>query len=81
MIYVRPKARMQAWSRKAGSWSAVLHGYALCSRERAEVMVKRTVLLHDDDDVANFVNSIAVACILTGCRKDAEREQNRRRSH
>jgi hypothetical protein len=44
-------------------------------------MIKRAVFLHDDHYVANFVNSIVIACILASCGNGGECGQNRRRSY
>jgi hypothetical protein len=43
-------------------------------------MVKRTVFLHDDDDVANLVDSLAVARVIAG-RTATRTDQNRCREY
>src|SRR4029078_13235020 len=43
-------------------------------------MIKRTVFLHDDHYVADFANSIVIACVLAIRESNTKRNQDRCRS-
>jgi len=46
---------------QADGWNAVLHWSSTCTGINAEVRIKQTILLHEDDDMLNFVKALQIA--------------------
>ena len=60
MVHEQTLARLLAWRRQAHRGLAVLHGDAVRSGKRPEVVVEGAVFLHDDDDVPDLMNPLRV---------------------
>ena len=57
-IVIGPGARIRLQIRQANGEVSVARRYPVGSRERSEVRIERSILLHDDDDVLDLMNGV-----------------------
>src|SRR5229473_2603663 len=63
--------------RHAYSWYTILHGNAIRSRISSKVGVKRAILLHDDHNMLNLLNTTGLSCSCSCiCSRSAARGQS-----
>ncbi len=52
---------MMIYAGRADGWKAVLHWSSVCTGISAEVRIKQTILLDEDDDMLDFMNALQIS--------------------
>jgi len=56
------------WVWYADGWNAILHWNSIRPRIGTEIRIERAILLHNDNDVLDFVNTLETIGTIAGLR-------------